>query len=271
MKQIKPFSDERSAAFCAFCGDLPDTRDHVPPKAFLDEPYPDNLPVVGSCQACNGQASLNEQYIACLLEVVACGSADPARLSRQKIARTLTRDPRLAARLAARMYPGIGFSLSSDDRDRLHAVLKKIACGIWAYEIGEVNHCNIRSVNYAALDVLDTAKLERFLSLEHPEILPEVGSRMLSRILAAGDLSRSNSWIEVQAERFSYGVEIYSCGGRVKMIVRDYLAAELLLGDNDLQLHAQPIPGCAFLRIPVAPRCPGQHESFDVHSMSLME
>src|SRR5690242_14029536 len=70
----KMYIDERHLAFCAFCGDAPGTRDHVPPRVFLDKPYPDNVPVVGSCFECNNGASLDEEYVACLLEAAVCNT-----------------------------------------------------------------------------------------------------------------------------------------------------------------------------------------------------
>jgi hypothetical protein len=87
VKQIRTYVDDRLAAFCYACGGAPATRDHVPPKVFLDEPYPENLPVVGSCRTCNEGASLDEEYVACVLEVAARGTVDPSGLTRPKIVR----------------------------------------------------------------------------------------------------------------------------------------------------------------------------------------
>jgi len=69
--------DERlTAEMCVYCGGAePSTRDHVPPKVFLDEPYPPGLPVVGACEGCNLGFSLDEQYLACLIGCVMCGAA----------------------------------------------------------------------------------------------------------------------------------------------------------------------------------------------------
>ena len=39
--------------YCIYCGDVAETRDHVPSKAFMIEPYPDNLPTISACAPCN--------------------------------------------------------------------------------------------------------------------------------------------------------------------------------------------------------------------------
>jgi len=102
MERMGMFGDRRILDFCTYCSAAPDTRDHVPPKAFLDDPLPNDLPVVPSCSACNTGASLDEEYAACALECVICGSVDPADMRRAKIGRALARSPALAERIRSR-------------------------------------------------------------------------------------------------------------------------------------------------------------------------
>lgn len=230
MGQIQPFTDQRLAAFCAFCGGPPDSRDHVPPRIFLDLPHPENFPVIGACINCNRGASLDEEYVACLLEVAACGSMDPANLRRHKIARTLEERPAIAAKLADSLKSGGEFVVSQEDRARLSAVLEKIARGLWAYEVGETAQSSSAIVRYAQIAGLRADQLEAFMALEQSDLLPEIGSRMMTRVLTATDKAEG-SWIELQAGRFSYGIEVFSDGGRVKMVLGDYIAAEVTLHD----------------------------------------
>ncbi len=227
MEQIQPFSDDRLVAFCAFCGGPPTTRDHVPPRVFLDQPYPGNLPVIGACVDCNRGASLDEEYVACLLEVAACGSVDPADLNRRKVARTLKERPALAAKLASLLRPNGEFLISREDRTRLSAVFEKIARGLWTYEVGETASSSAAVVRYAPIAGLGVTQLEAFRTLEQPDLLPEVGSRMMFRVLVSEDGPARVSWIELQAGRFSYGIEMFSEEGRVKMVLGDYIAVEV--------------------------------------------
>jgi hypothetical protein len=230
VEQIRPFSDDRWAAFCAFCGKPPKTRDHVPPKIFLDKPYPENLPVVGACPGCNQGASVNEEYIACLLEVAAQGTVDPTALRRRKVSRILALKPLLAARLASAMGPNGRFTISLEDDARLSAVIEKIARALWAYEVGETAGLGSASVRYAQIALLSDAQIDAFRTLAQPDLFPEVGSRMMFRILVSEYGPIPASWIEVQPGRFSYAIEISP--PRVKIIFGDYLAAEVDL-DRD--------------------------------------
>lgn len=50
MQQLENFGDQRQVAWCGYCGGRPETFGEVPSRAFLDEPYPDNLPNVPACR-----------------------------------------------------------------------------------------------------------------------------------------------------------------------------------------------------------------------------
>ncbi|MEU8182561.1 hypothetical protein AB0B86_17555 [Micromonospora sp. NPDC049047] len=223
------FADERLLGFCIFCGGKPDTRDHVPPKVFLDKPYPDNLLIVGSCDRCNGGSSLDEQFVACLLEVVMCGTVEPGALRRPNIARTLTRSPALAAQLEQGLQPGGGFLVSELGGQRLARVLEKIGRGLWAYQTQEPTGTLAARVGWNAWSTLSDAQRQEFITVRD-EVFPELGSRMFIRLLEEGP----NRWTVVQEGRFAYLVEVQEGGGRIKLIIGDYLAGEVdLVGGTD--------------------------------------
>jgi hypothetical protein len=98
MEQLRNFGDQRNQEWCVYCGGGGETRDHVPSRIFLDEPYPENLPIVAACRRCNAGFSLDEEYLACLLECVLAGTTEPERTSRTKIRRILTADAWLKER-----------------------------------------------------------------------------------------------------------------------------------------------------------------------------
>ena len=70
MLQRPEYGEGHLERVCCYCGGYADTVDHVSSKVFLDEPYPDNLPVVPCCRNCNEEFSLDEEYVAVLLECV---------------------------------------------------------------------------------------------------------------------------------------------------------------------------------------------------------
>src|SRR5262249_2081369 len=95
MDQLRNFGDERQQAWCVHCGRTPTTRDHIPSKILLDDPVPSNLYVVGTCKRCNHGLSLDEEYVACLIECAVVGSVEQEILERDKVKRCLQRSPKL--------------------------------------------------------------------------------------------------------------------------------------------------------------------------------
>lgn len=95
MQQLNNNADNRLVSGCVYCGGIPETREHVPSKVFLDAPLPENLSVVGACRKCNNGFSSDEEYVACLLEAAIAGSASPSDVRREKVSGILERTPKL--------------------------------------------------------------------------------------------------------------------------------------------------------------------------------
>src|SRR6266508_2272367 len=138
MDPSKLFADERFALLCVYCGADPTTTDHVPSKVLLDEPYPDNLPVVQACDACNNSFSRDEPYLACLVEFAVTGSVDPNSVHRQKVRRILIERPALASLIQSCRREGeSGTVVWEADVGRVRNGVLKLARGHAAYECSE--------------------------------------------------------------------------------------------------------------------------------------
>ncbi len=176
----KLFFDDRLRGLCAYCGTSGNPRDHAPSKVFLDEPYPNNLPIVAACASCNEGVSLDEQYSACLIECALCGTTDPLKLGRSKIARILTENPQLASRIqSARqedLFGGVSWIVESD---RLNQVLVKLARGHTAFASSEPMLEEPSSVSVIPIHTMSQSSRIDFESVAAPVLLPEVGSRAL--------------------------------------------------------------------------------------------
>jgi hypothetical protein len=75
MKVYKDCSDERwstnlaGEVLCIHCGEVANkTRDHIPSRAFLVSPYPDNICTVPVCYGCNHDSAKDEEYVAYLVK-----------------------------------------------------------------------------------------------------------------------------------------------------------------------------------------------------------
>lgn len=227
MRQVPDHGDDRNKGFCVHCGGPYETDDHMPSKVFLDKPFPENLPVSPACAKCNEGFSSDEEYVACLLECVLAGDANPDRIGRPSIARKLRDQPLLQQRLArARQSNGEAVSWNVETA-RIRNVVVKLARGHAAFEMNEPRLDDPTSVGFTPLVTMAPDQRRAF---EHEEaelgIWPEVGSRAMSRLLVAGDDAFEEGWLLVQEERYRYRV-LQDDGFRVKLVIREYLAAEI--------------------------------------------
>jgi hypothetical protein len=225
----KLFFDGRLKGSCVYCGARPGTKDHCPSKVLLDEPYPANLAVVEACLACNQSFSLDEQYLACFLECVMCGSTKPTALSRKNIQRILSETPRLAAEIQSTLtFDGTENKVWHPDMERVGNVVLKLARGHLHYELSIHERDAPELLEIAPIPLMAPESREFF---ENPEpgpwaVWPELGSRAFTRALPIGNRI-DDDWQEVQAGRYRYLVG-QGQGKYVHIVIGEYLACRIV-------------------------------------------
>jgi hypothetical protein len=224
VQQLRNFGDDRNKGWCVFCGGPEETRDHAPSRVFLDEPCPENLPVVPACNACNRSFSLDEEYLACLVECAKTGSINQARITRPKIAKTLSRKASLETRLALARYEISDRVVWKPEDERVRNVIVKLARGHVAFEQNEPQLDQPASVTVVPLCRMTPEMMEEFQMAPDTALWPEVGSRAMNRILVG--VEGQYPWIEVQPERYRYLVA--SAPFLVRIVIAEYLAAEVV-------------------------------------------
>lgn len=234
MKKVRPTGDVRQPDICVYCGGTPDTRDHVPSKVLLDEPFPDDLPAVPACRACNHSFSADEEYLACLLECIVCCTTDPQALQRKKISDALMANPRLRHRIDKAQEGRLNWR---PEAASIRNVVLKLARGHVAFElfpaIGEMGFPTLGEPSELAVTALDLLSDRERSSFEDTwstefDLLPEIGSRAFVRCVEGNpdQLEYGDGWIVVQPDRYRYAV-VESDGVLVRMVLREYLACEV--------------------------------------------
>ena len=236
MDHIEGFVDERQESWCIQCGawvgDVDTNKDHVPSKALLRKPYPENPPYVEICVACNSGFSADEEYLSLFMHCVLAGSTDPEQHADEKIARALQRHKKLRARIerSKTEYPTIGGETRGvwqPEEDRVERVVVKNARGHVLYEWGEPMLTEPEHVWILPLESMTAAEREEFENggtAGEPVPWPEVGSRMMTRALTGQDMR--DGWVIVQDGVYRFRVQ--QCGGRhVRIVLFEYLATEV--------------------------------------------
>ena len=225
MDPRKLFADERFNGLCAYCGSAPSSRDHVPSKVLLDEPYPLDLPVVEACESCNNGFSNDERYLACMLECVLAGTTDFNLVSRGKVSRTLEMRPDLATSIeASKTRDASGNLVWMPDEEKGRNVILKLARGHLAYEYSEPRLDAPESVSFVPMRLMPEERLRQFETVPDGWGWPEIGSRAFQRALVVGkDGFLDDGWQSIQLGRYRYLVYEYG----VRMVLSEYLACEV--------------------------------------------
>ncbi|CAD0006154.1 hypothetical protein FLAT13_03139 [Flavobacterium salmonis] len=228
MRQIKTFSDDRLDNMCSYCGEKPDTRDHVPSKILLDEPFPENLPVVPCCDKCNQSFSLDEEYISCLIECVLNRTTNIENLKREKIKRIFKAKEALHQKIKNAIKEIDGQIYFNVEIERLENVILKLAKGHAKYENSEPMLENPKHLAFKTLHTMEQDEIDRFLANTELTKSPEVGSRAMQNFLIDSNNNVSSHWTIVQPDKYSYCVIANSDKLIVKIIIWNYLVAEII-------------------------------------------
>jgi hypothetical protein len=224
MQQIPNYGDQRQISTCVYCSGHTDTADHVPSKVLLDKPYPENLPVVPTCRKCNQGFSLDEEYVACLVECAVVGSVHPSDMKRDRIGRILQTRPALATRLAqAQEVKPSGITTKTEDI-RVRNVVLKLARGHAAFELNEPQRDDPRSIGFWPLVTMGLKQREDFEIPPWSSVWPEVGSRAMQRLVEADP--GASIWIVVQPGRYRYLASVGD-GVIVRIVLSEYLGCEV--------------------------------------------
>jgi hypothetical protein len=234
MEHVGEFSDVRHKSWCIHCGARigtgPTNQDHVPSKSLLDKPYPAELPTVEICTDCNSSFSRDEEYLAAFLGAVLSGTTDPKEQALGTSARIFARNPKLRARIDMgrtdyQTLGGTQRTIWKPEDARVRNVIVKNARGHVYYELGQPALGEPASVAVCPLETLPQDQQNEFLSFDLGPAWPEVGSRMMTRLLSGQDLD--GGWVVVQDGVYRF-VATEDDGFRVRILIREYLAAEVV-------------------------------------------
>jgi len=242
MDQLSSFADSRLINGCIYCSGSAETRDHVPSKCLLEQPYPSNLPVVGCCDTCNQDFSKDEQYLVCLIESALCGSTDPEKMRRESVARIMRNTPSLRARIESSRTETGGQIAFIPEENRVYNVMLKLARGHAAFELSQP--CRDKPDHFwcGPLSSLSQKERDDFNSVHFQQIFGGVGSRNMQRLLVTQMIVQSednkqhnvgmliNDWIDVQDDLYRF-IAIDDLGTVViRIVISEYLACEVAWG-----------------------------------------
>lgn len=202
---------------------------HVPSKAFLQEPYPDNLPTIPACFACNNGYSEDENYVSCFLDILKSRIYSDYSEQEQTNAR-IANDKKLENILQEQIKTEDEKVFYQLDKQRFDRILLKLARGHAGFEYDYVDFDNTRTkIWYEFLFNINQDTLISFETIPETDIAPEVGSRGITtpfiiQNIATGDAIGFSAWNEVQENRYRYQVSHNENGDIiVKIVIFEFL------------------------------------------------
>lgn len=217
---------------CIYCGKSATTREHTPSKTFLIEPYPENLPTIPACFACNNGYSEDEKYVACFLDLLKSQIyLDYTQQEQTKL--RLLKDEKLNKTLQEQIWIENGKVYFKPDAKRILRILRKLARGHAGFELDYINFDNTEiEVWYEFVFNMSPNDIEEFDDIPAYSLYPEVGSRGMYLIqnLSTGAAYTFARWIDVQNGQYRYQVS-YDDNSNivVKIVIFEFLYCRVVL------------------------------------------
>lgn len=221
--------EKNSEKGCIYCGNKADTREHTPSKAFLDEPFPENLPTIPACFKCNNGFSNDENYVACYLDLL-----------KSKVYKNYTIKDKTQIRLDSN--PVMKRTISKQiciedekvhytcDENKLVNVLVKLARSHAGYEFDYVDFDGKISVWYEFSFNLNEDEMLDFDTITPINKISDIGSRVCNRICVVEDPKNGQpllaflEWVNVQQGQYRYNVYFNEMGQVcVKIVIGEFL------------------------------------------------
>jgi hypothetical protein len=151
---------------------------------------------------------------------------DPECLERPKIRTILRSRPALASRLSEARQE-IGDRVTFDvEGDWVRRIIVKLARGHVLFDLNEPRYEEPSSVALAPISSMSADKRTQFETPPPLDILPEVGSRAMQRVLLSAGAVQVD-WVDVQEGRYRY-LTLAVGEVVVRMVLSEYLACEVI-------------------------------------------
>lgn len=210
---------------CVYCGNKADTKEHIPPKIFLDEPFQSPLAILPACSSCNRSYSEKEQYLACLVEYL---KSNLCKIDmRDKIYKALSVRHTLREGLEkVTYYTDKQISYIEYDIKIVEDVIFKLAIGHAAYFLSMLYPGKPYIINHKFIVDMTDEEIYKFNIEPRLDIVPEIGSRG-SIFLCLAEGVPFSQWNVVQENQYRF-LAYHNNSTHVRIVIGEFLFAEVI-------------------------------------------
>jgi hypothetical protein len=250
---------KNNESLCIYCGNIADSREHIPSKVFLEEPFPDNLYLVPACRKCNNSFSDDELYTWYIIKILEQESGIPMKNYAEK---RFSSHPHVYQEAQKDISDFAGW-FNGPVRDkilfkfqskRVERVIEKLAIGHAVFELGECyfsedfDSWKISKVEYAFAPALSQDVIEDYdcaVDISN-NLLPEIGSRVYENIypvtIPLCDMQGNSNmaigvvfldWTDIQDNIYRY-IAIYSFEEiKIMIVIDEFLYTTVIFRRED--------------------------------------
>lgn len=222
------FKSKSMNSLCVYCGEVADTREHLPTKGFFEDIENMDFQILPACLACNNKFSRHEQYLIHYLEYLKKYLLCDYEIS-EVTAKKLQMNPSLKQKIESE------FELLSDgkvqvtyDYESIEIVLKKLAIGHIAYEMSDIFMEEPEHFNYKFIYDASEEELDKFNSIVVSDVIPEVGSRLSESIILGSDGQIVYPWRVLNDREYRYMTFTNKVYSGVRLVIHELLICEVL-------------------------------------------
>ena len=226
-ERMRPYlTYKKENSYCIYCSNIADSREHLPPRVFIDIHNKNEWNIVPACKICNNGYSEDEQFVACAIEYILAMVYFNGEIQRDKIKRTFEKRPRMLEKIKSLCKIERG-NLIIDNIiiESIKNVFLKIGQGHFMYD------CNIflddgANISIAFKPQLTQKELDEFDSPVTSNCFPEIGSRVSSQIcLNINTNEMVILWNKVDDKNYRY---LISPEGILRIVIREFLYIEII-------------------------------------------
>lgn len=225
-ERIRPYlSYRKKESYCIYCSNLADSREHLPPRIFVDTPNLNEWNIVPACKSCNNGYSQEEQMVACMIEYIIALIYYKGEIQREKIKHTFEKRPKILEKIKTLcIVENDLVQIDSAVIDMIKRVMLKIAKGHFMYE------CNVFLPDDADVlidfePLMDKKKLDEFNSPIACNYFPEIGSRESDQLcIMMGENQVLYSWKVIDNDNYRYAIS----PNILRIVIREFLYVEII-------------------------------------------
>lgn len=226
-ERIRPYlSYKKENSYCIYCSNIADSREHLPPRVFIDTPNKNEWNIVPACKTCNNGYSEDEQLVACAIEYILAMVYYDGEIQRDKVKNTFKKRPRMLEKIQLLCkIEGGNLVIDNTIIESIKNVFFKIGQGHFMYDCSTFLDDNA-TISIAFEPQLTQKELDEFNSPIICNCLPEIGSRASSQIcLNINANEMVILWNIIDDKNYRY---LISNDGILRIVVREFLYIEII-------------------------------------------